>query len=104
MFLFFAYAKMKLNMSEESVNNILSTPPATPNQSSIMSAPPDKKKAQRIVAITIALAVSLALNIVLAVVSLSKNEKINALQRDVKDNESLIVELKNKINTMESGS
>lgn len=88
---------MKLNMSEESVNNILSTPPATPNQSSIMSAPPDKKKAQRIVAITIALAVSLALNIVLAVVSLSKNEKINALQRNDEDNKAIIDDLKHRI-------
>jgi hypothetical protein len=94
---------MKLNMSEERVNDILSTPSAAPNQSSIMSAPPDKKKAQRFAAIIIALAISLALNIVLAVVSLSKNEKINALQRDAKDNDALITELKNKINSLESG-
>lgn len=91
-------------MSEERVNKILSTPSATPNQSSIMSAPPDKKKAQRFVAIVIILGISLALNIVLAVVSLSKNEKINALQRDAKDNDALITELKNKINSMENGS
>ena len=90
-------------MSEESVNKILSAPSATPNQSSIMSAPPDKKKAQRFATIIIALAVSLALNIILAVVALSKNEKINALQRDVKDNDTLITELKNKINSLESG-
>ena len=101
MFLFFAYVKMKLIMSEERVNKILSTPSATPNQSSIMSAPTDKKKAQRFAAIVIALAVSLALNIVLAVVALSKNEKISSLQKDVKDNEAIITELKEKINSID---
>ena len=101
MFLLFAYAKMKLNMSEERVNKILSTPSATPNQSSIMSAPTDKKKAQRFAAMVIILGISLALNIVLAVVSLSKNEKINALQRDAEYDRATITELKNKI--MESG-
>ena len=85
-------------MSEEKVNNIMSAPAATPNQSSIMSAPRDKKKTQRYFIIIVSLAVSLALNIVLAIVALSKNEKISSLQKDVKDNEALIVELKTKIN------
>ena len=88
-------------MSEERVNKILSMPSATPNQSSIMSAPTDKKKAQRFAVIVIALAVSLALNIVLAVVALSKNEKISSLQKDVKDNEAIITELKEKINSID---
>lgn len=91
---------MKLIMSEERVNNILSTPSAKPNQSSIMSAPPDKKRAQRFAAIIIALAISLALNIVLAVVSLSKNEKINSLKKDVENSEALLKEAREKLNSL----
>lgn len=86
-------------MSDERLNN---TAPATRNPSSIMSAPRDKKKTQRALIIIGALALSLALNIILAVVSLSKNEKINQLQKDAKDNEALIIELKNKINASNS--
>jgi len=89
-------------MSEEKLAKIISEPAVTPNPSSIMSAPRDKKKAERFIIIVSILAISLALNIVLAVVSFSKNEKINQLQKDAKDNESLIVELKNKINSMDS--
>lgn len=89
-------------MSEESVKKIISTDPARPNPSSIMSAPRDKKKAQRAFLLICALVISIALNIILAIISLSKNEQISQLQADAKDDEALIIELKNKINALDS--
>ncbi|MBR2695533.1 hypothetical protein IKE86_01305 [Candidatus Saccharibacteria bacterium] len=89
-------------MSEERVKKIISSDPARPNPSSIMSAPRDKKKTQRSLIIFGALILSLAINIVLLVVFVSKNEKINALETEVKDNEALILELKNKVNSLSS--
>lgn len=89
-------------MSEERVRKIISTDPARPNPSSIMSAPRDKKKTQRSLIFVGVLIVSLALNIILAIVFISKNEKINALEAENKDNEALILELKNKVNSLSS--
>ena len=89
---------MELNMSEERLDKINSALPATPNPSSIMSAPRDKKKAQKFFIVIVVLGVSLAINIVLCIVFISKNEKIRQLENDLKDDETLIIELKNKIN------
>ncbi len=89
-------------MSEERLNKINSASAAKPNPSSIMSAPRDNKNAQRFFIMIVVLAVSLALNIVMGVVFISKNEKIRQLEKDLKDDEELIVELKNKINAKSS--
>ncbi|MBQ3293910.1 hypothetical protein IJG96_02140 [Candidatus Saccharibacteria bacterium] len=89
-------------MSEERVKKIISTDPARPNPPSIMSAPRDKKKTQRSLILIGALILSLAANIILLVVFISKNEKINALEAEAKDNEALILELKNKVNSLSS--
>ena len=67
-------------MSEERVKRIISTDPAQPNPSSIMSAPRDKKKTQRNLILIGALIISLAANIVLLIIFISKNEEINALE------------------------
>ena len=87
-------------MSDERIKKIVSEPAARPNTPSIMSAPRDKKKGQRTVIIIIALIASLALNIFLAISSISKNERITQLEKDVTDYKSDIVELKNKINAL----
>ena len=87
-------------MSDERVKRIISAEPAQPNAPSIMSAPRDKKKGQRVIIIIAALIISLAVNVILAVTSLSKNERINQLENDIKDYKSDIVELKNKINAL----
>ena len=89
-------------MSEERVKRIISTDPAQPNPSSIMSAPRDKKKTQRNLILIGALIISLAANIVLLIIFISKNEKINALEAEAKDNEALFLELKNKVNSLSS--
>ncbi|MBR3232973.1 hypothetical protein IKF74_01675 [Candidatus Saccharibacteria bacterium] len=89
-------------MSEERVKKIIATDPARPNQSSIMSAPRDKKKTERTFILIGALVVSVVLNIVFVILFVSKNEKINALEAEVKDNEALILELKNKVNSLSS--
>ncbi|MBQ1528035.1 hypothetical protein IIZ77_00100 [Candidatus Saccharibacteria bacterium] len=89
-------------MSEERVKKIFSTDPARPNPSSIMSAPRDKKKTERTFILIGALIISLALNITLAVIFITKNEKINALETEIKDNEALILELKTKVNSLSS--
>ena len=88
-------------MSEERLEKINSATPAMRSPSSIMSAPRDKKKAQRNFIIVAALAVSLALNIILAIVSFSKNATNKRLEKDVQDDETLIIELKDKINALD---
>ena len=102
MFLSSAYAKIDINMSEERVKKIIATDPARPNRSSIMSAPRDKKKTERTFILIGALVVSIVLNIIFVIIFVSKNEKINALEAEVKDNETLILELKNKVNSLSS--
>ncbi len=87
-------------MSDERVKRIISAEPAQPNAPSIMSAPRDKKKGQHVIIIIAALIISLAINVILAVTSLSKNERINQMENDIKDYKSDIVELKNKINAL----
>lgn len=87
-------------MSDERVKRIISAEPAQPNAPSIMSAPRDKKKGQRVIIIIAALIISLAINVILAVTSLSKNERISQMENDIKDYKSDIVELKNKINAL----
>jgi len=87
-------------MSDERVKKIISAAPAQPNTPSIMSAPRDKKKGQRIIIIVAALIVSLAVNVVLAITSLSKNERISQMEKDITDYKSDIIDLKNKINSL----
>lgn len=65
-----------------------------------MSAPRDRKKTQKTFIVIIALILSLALNVFLAISSISKNERITQLEKDVTDYKSDIVELKNKINAL----
>ncbi len=93
---------MGLNMSEERLDKINSASPAMPNPSSIMSAPSDEKKVQKYLIMVVALVVSIALNIIMGIIFISKNEKIRQLENDLKDDEELIVELKNKINAKSS--
>ena len=100
LFLSKAYAKMNINMSDERVKKIISAAPAQPNTPSIMSAPRDKKKGQRVIIIIAALIISLAINVILAIASISKNERINQMENDIKDYKADIVELKNKINAL----
>lgn len=80
----------------------MSNDPARPNPSSIMSAPRDKKKAERALIIVVALVISLIINIVFLILFISKNERIDALETEVKDNETLIQELKTKVNSLGS--
>lgn len=87
-------------MSDERVRKIISAAPAQPNAPSIMSAPRDKKKTERTLIVIAALIISVILNIVLAIVSLSKNERISQMENDIKDYKSDIIELKNKLNAM----
>lgn len=89
-------------MSEERLKKISSAAPARPNPSSILSAPRDKKKAERTLIFIAALIVSVALNILFLILFISKNERITALETEVKDNESLIQELKTKVNSLSS--
>ena len=91
-----AYAKIKTNMSDERFKKIISGPVATPNTPSIMSAPRDKKKSQQKMIILLIAAISLVLNIALAITSLSKNERLNQLESEIEDNRRLINELKEK--------
>lgn len=91
---------MDINMSDERIKKIVSEPAARPNTPSIMSAPRDRKKTQKTFIIIIALILSLALNVFLAISSISKNERITQLEKDVTDYKSDIVELKNKINAL----
>ena len=93
---------MGLNMSEERIDKINLASPATPNRSPIMSPPLDKKKVQKYFIMIVILAASIALNIVMGIIFISKNEKIRQLEKDLKDDEELIVELKNKINAKNS--
>ena len=87
-------------MSDERIKKIASSAPATPNASSIMSAPCNRKKVQHLAIIIAALVASVTLNVILAVISLSKNERINQMENDIKDYKADIVDLKNKINTL----
>ncbi len=91
-----AYAKMKLNMSDERFKKIISGPAATPNAPSIMSAPRDNKKSQQKLIILVIAIISLVLNVVLAITSLSKNERLNQLESEIEDDRRLINELKEK--------
>lgn len=93
---------MDINMSDERIKKIVSSDPARPNPSSIMSAPRNKKQTQRSLILVGALILSLAVNIVLLIVFISKNEKINVLETELKDNEALILELKTKVNSLSS--
>ena len=87
-------------MSDERIKKIVSVEPVKPNPSSIMSAPRDKKKTERQLIIIIALVLSLILNVVLAIVSLSKNERMSQLERDNADYKSENTELKNELNSL----
>ncbi|MBR3320300.1 hypothetical protein IKG20_03290 [Candidatus Saccharibacteria bacterium] len=89
-------------MSDERIKKIVSEPAARPNASSIMSAPRDKKKTQTFFIVTAALVISLILNVVLAIASLSKNEHISQMEKDINDYKADIVELKNKINALDT--
>ena len=88
-------------MSDERLKKIISTEPSKSNTPSIMSAPRDKKKAQRQFLIVLALGVSIALNIVLAVVSFSKNERMTQLESEIDDQKKLNTELKEKLNKLD---
>lgn len=87
-------------MSDERIKKIVSSAPATPNVPSIMSAPCNKGKTRHLMIIIAALVVSVALNVVLVVVSLSKNEHINQMENDIKDYKADIIDLKNKVNAL----
>ena len=87
-------------MSDERVKRIVSSAPARPTQSSIMSAPRDKKKAERNFLIIVALVISLAANIIIAVISLSKNERMNQLESEIDDQKKLNTELKERLSKM----
>ena len=89
-------------MSDERIKKIVSAPAAAPNTPSIMSAPRDKKKVQWTFLIVVGLAISIALNIVLAVVSLSKNERMRQLESEIVDYKEDIIELKNKLNALDT--
>lgn len=88
-------------MSEERIKKIASSLAATPNPPSIMSAPREKKKGTYIFLIIAGLAISIAVNIILAVVLVSKNERVHQLETEIDDNKATIVELKNKLNSLE---
>ena len=88
---------MKTNMSDERIKKIVSSEPAKPNTPSIMSAPHDKKATRQLL-ILVALFVSLAINIVLVVVSVSKNERMHQLESEIEDQKKLNLELKEKLN------
>lgn len=92
-----AYAKIKTIMSDERFKKIISGAAPTPNTPSIMSAPRNDKKSQRNTIIIIVAAISLLLNVALAITSFSKNERLRQLESEIEDNQHQIKELKEKL-------
>ena len=89
-------------MSDERIKKIASEPAARPNAPSIMSAPRDKKKTNKTLILLGALIVSLVINLVLVISSLSKNERLTQLESEVTDYKADILELTTKLNSLES--
>ncbi len=86
-------------MSDEKIERAISEPSPVQNQSSIMSAPRDQNKSRKITFIVIAaLVASLALNVILAISFVSKNEMIDAQKATIDKREEFIKELETKLN------
>ena len=88
-------------MSDEKISKIVSAPAATPNPSSIMSAPREKKKTNRALILLGVLIISLITNVALLIIFITKNERLTQLESEVTDYKADIIELKNKLNSLE---